>query len=300
VTRLRPTKLRDEKSSSGIHRVGAAPALDGDEGGQHQPAHDDAGDRGCRPALRAGAERQPPRQCREPDRGQQCTGAVERADLAAGQVLDIARAEVERTDGDRHVDEEHRAPADGVDEPAADQRPDRTGRGAGRRPDADRLAAGLAGEAAAEDGQARRHEHRRAHALQHAAAEQPGQRGREGAEQRGGEEEADTAQQQPAVAVAVAGSAAHQEQRAERQQVAADDPRQGDGVIRERAPDRRQTDVDDRAVNERQARCEHRRRQDQPRMGGAGAGGGRRRLGDAAVAGGQGRAHRSCSTASVG
>ena len=96
-------------------------------------------------------------------------------------------------------------------------------------------------------------------------------------------------------AVAIAGDAAQQEQRAERQQVGVDEPADRcprRARRRQIALDRRQADVDDRAVDERQARSEDRRRERSGRVLGL-----RRCLrrgrGEAAVAGpGRGERHR--------
>lgn len=59
------------------------------------------------------------------------------------------------------------------------------------------------------------------------------------------------------MAETIAGRAAEQQQRAQRQQIAADHPRQAGAVGRERLRNRRQADVDDRAIDESQAGREH-------------------------------------------
>ncbi len=81
---------------------------------------------------------------------------------------------------------------------------------------------------------------------------------RDRAQQRRGREQADAEHEDPAPPVAVAERAAEQDQRRERQQVAVEDPLQGARRRVEVAADVGQRDVDDGAVEEREARPQDR------------------------------------------
>ena len=81
---------------------------------------------------------------------------------------------------ERHVEEEHRAPAHVLDQPAADDRADRGGDRAESRPRADRAPALGVVERRADDREAARHEERRADALQRAAGDQHARRSARG------------------------------------------------------------------------------------------------------------------------
>ena len=85
---------------------------------------------------------------------------------------------------DRQVDEEDRAPADRVDQPAAERRADRAGDRARRRPGADRPARAPRPRRRCRGCQAVGHQHRRADALHRARGEQQpaGRRQRAGSE----------------------------------------------------------------------------------------------------------------------
>ena len=104
------------------------------------------------------------------------------------------------------------------------------------------------------------HEQRAGDALQRARRDQQADARRERAQHRGRAEAADAEREHAPLAVEVAERAADQDQRAERQQVAVDDPLLPGEAAAEPALDRRQRDVDDGAVEQRDARAEDRRR----------------------------------------
>ncbi len=121
---------------------------------------------------------------------------------------------------------------------------------ADRRPGADRAAARLAGEGAAQDGQAVGHQQRRAQPLQAATGQQPAEARRDGADDRRQGEQDQPCQEHASSAEMVTEPAAQQDQRAQRQQVGVDRPGQFRWAGAEIARQRRQGDVDDRAVDE--------------------------------------------------
>jgi hypothetical protein len=164
---------------------------------------------------------------------------------------DEARDEEQRDERDRKVDEEDRLPAHVLGEHAAEQHAD--GRpGAGDSPkDAERLVPFRAllerHQGDREDG---RREDRTRCALREARRdEHAGARGQPRPERRG-EEQRETDHEHPAPAEQVAGTAAEEQEAAERQRVARDDPLE---VLRREAKvllDRRQGDVHDRDVED--------------------------------------------------
>ena len=178
------------------------------------------------------------------------------------------------------------APADRVDQPAARERADRAGDGAGRRPGADGAAARFAVEGGAEQGEAGGHEERGADALGDARSEQHREARCQRTAERCQREHQHAGEQGALAAPTVAGDAAEQDQRAERQQVGVDEPGDRGAARAEIVLDRRQADVDDGAVDEGQARAEDGRRQRAGRMGrGATTGGALPRRDDAVIAG---------------
>ena len=191
---------------------------------------------------------------------------VERRRIAAAALVDVAPRQPGRRDGDRQVDEEDRAPSDRVDEPAAGERADRTRDGARRRPRADGPAARFAVERRADQRQAGRHQECGADPLGDTGGEQQLEARRQRAAERCQREDEHAGEEGASPAPAVAGDAAEQHQRAERQQVGVDQPGDRRAVRTEVVLDRRQADVDHRAVDEGEAGAEDRRRQ---RAGGA-------------------------------
>jgi hypothetical protein len=79
-------------------------------------------------------------------------------------------------------------------------------------------------------------------------------------------EQAHTSDQQAAAAEAVARSASQKKQRAQWEKVGVDNPLKASRVRLKACADRRQPNVDDRAVDERQARRQDGRRDHQPGM----------------------------------
>jgi hypothetical protein len=210
------------------------------------------------PALGAGAQRQPPDQRAERDRGQCRAGKVERRGVGVAQGRHDAPGEPDRARGERQVDEEDRAPESYVHEPAADDGAHRPGSGPRRGPDADRAPLGGARESLAQDGEARGHKKRRAHALKQAPEKEQAKVGREGAGQRGQPEQRRASDQRALPPPPVARRAAHKQERAERQEVGVDDPLQASGARAEAFADGGQAHVDHRAVDEGQRRGEDR------------------------------------------
>ena len=91
----------------------------------------------------------------------------------------ISRPAMQREDHDRDVDEEHRAPPEVGQQPAADDRADPDPQAGHAGPDADRATALLGGEHVREDRQRRGHDQRAADAHQGAGEDQGGGRARE-------------------------------------------------------------------------------------------------------------------------
>ena len=156
--------------------------------------------------------------------------------------------------GERKVQKEHRAPADVFDQPAAR---DRTNRGSDRaeaRPRADRPAPFGIVECGADDRQAARHQEGGADALQRAAGDQhPGDVASAAEDGGGGKED------MPARKTRLRPNWSPMEppiriKSAEHQRIRFDDPLDvGNGRVKV-GLERRQRDVDDRAVEKRHAR----------------------------------------------
>ena len=162
----------------------------------------------------------------------------------------------ERRRGEGDVDEEHEPPRHGVDEPAAEERADRGGRAGQAGPRADRGTVIFRAEAGGDEGEAARHEHGPAHALEGSRRDQCADARREAAQDgRGGEPDQPEHEQTPA-AVLVAERAAQQEQRAQGQQVAVQGPLQSREPAAQVVADVGQRHVHDRRVEERDPRAE--------------------------------------------
>ena len=152
----------------------------------------------------------------ETRRREKRAGAIEGRRVVGPALVDLAPGEPRGDGADRQVDEEDRAPADRIDEPAADERAEGAGDRTGGRPRADGAAARFALEGGTEQGQAGRHQQCGADALRGARGEQPGESRCQGAGQRGGDEDAETGKEHALSSVAIAGDAAEQDERAER------------------------------------------------------------------------------------
>ncbi len=179
-----------------------------------------------------------------------------RARLGVVALGHVAHRHPQRDGGERDVDEEHETPGDGVDEPTAQERADRSGDPSQSRPCADRRAVVLGTEAGGDQREAAGNEHRAAHTLEGSRRDQCADARRKAAQHgRDGEpHEPDHEHAPPAVLVAE--RAAQQEQRAQRQQVAVERPLQTRQPAAEIVPDVGQRHVDDRRVEERDARAE--------------------------------------------
>ena len=261
------------------HRPLAEVPLQPHEAGQQDHAEDEgargrsrvAGAGRCRGwhAAMSGQQREADGEQGQAAGGEQRACPVERRGVFAPAFLDASNCEHGGDCGHRQVDEEDRAPARGIDEPAAGQRAERAGDGAGRGPGADGPAARLAAEGRPEQGQAGRHQEGRAQALQHAGREQGREAGGEGAGQRGGRKHRHAGEEGALPAPAVAGDAAEEDEGAERQQVGVDEPGDRSAAGAEVMLDGWQADVDHRAVDEGQARAEDGRGQGPGRVSGA-------------------------------
>jgi hypothetical protein len=169
-------------------------------------------------------------------------------------------------DGDGRVDQEDPPPADVVDDPAAEQGPDR-GRDAPQTgPLADHVAAVRLAERALDHRQAARGQQGRTDSLdQPRHDELPGALG-DPAEHRGHGEPGDPHHEHPPPPEVVTQRPADQDQAGERQQVGVGHPLElGDRGVQVRA-DVAQCDVDHRAVEHRHPRPEHRGREHPPAL----------------------------------
>ncbi len=232
--------------------------LDDDE--RHQG--DDADDRGRRrrlsPPCSMAAYEMPARAIVIERRA----GQVERGANRRPRLGHVPDSDQDRGRRQRDVDQEHQPPAHGVDQPAAEERPDRTGDARQTGPGADRLAPVVGMEGGGDDRQAAGHEQRSADALDRPRRDQqPGGR-RHPAQHRGAGEHDGTGDEHRAMPIAVAEAAAEQQQRRERDEIGVDDPLQAGDRRAEVVADRRQGDVDHCSVEERHARPEHGRRHD--------------------------------------
>ena len=109
----------------------------------------------------------------ERDRGESGARPVERPGRVLVAALgDVGERQPQRDGRERQVDQEGDAPAQRVDQKAAERRPERRGDRGGGGPDADRAAAHLAREGRGDDGEALRHEQRGADALHGARRDQ--------------------------------------------------------------------------------------------------------------------------------
>jgi hypothetical protein len=128
----------------------------------------------------------------------------------------VAQREHRGRDADRHVDEEDPLPAQQVGEDAAEQQAERAAARRDRAPHAERLGAVVAlGKRGGDDRQRGGGDERAAEALQPAGDDEPGVGRREAVQQRGGREDPDAPQEQPAPAEQVAGAPAEQQEAAE-------------------------------------------------------------------------------------
>ncbi len=98
--------------------------------------------------------------------------------------------------------------------------------------------------------------------------QQPDESRRCRASQRSEAERQNPRDQKTTAAETVSRCASQQEEGAQWKKVGVDDPLQADGVGVKASADRRQPDIDDRTVDETQARCQDRRRDDEAGIAG--------------------------------
>jgi hypothetical protein len=154
-----------------------------------------------------------------------------------------------RDERERHVDEEHRLPAEGRHEDAAHHRPQAHPDARERRPDRQRARAFLGREHHRQQRQRRWQHARRARPHEGPRADELAGRPRERREDRGRGERREAAEEHEAASEAVGEAAADEQEARERHEEPVDDPLQladaGPQVIR----DRRKRDVDRRHVH---------------------------------------------------
>ena len=181
------------------------------------------------------------------------------------------------TRDERQVDEEHRAPRHRLDQPAAEEGPDRAGDAAEAGPRTDRGAAVARAERGRDDREAAGHEQRGGDPLDGARGDERDGRRREAADQGRGPERDETDEEELPAAEAVAERAADHEERPEGEQVGVEDPLEPGEVGVEVLGDRGERGVHHAAVEEGDPRPEHRRGDHPTAGGGPGAERARRR-----------------------
>ncbi len=151
--------------------------------------------------------------------------------------------------GDRHIDQEHRAPPEVDQQQAADDRAERDPDAAGARPEADRALpdSGLV-EHIRDDGQRRRHDQRGADAHAGPGGDQHAYRTGERGPGRPGRERSQPGQERPFPADPVGQAARHQQQPGEHDHVRIDDPLQRAGGGVQVSDERGEGDVQDGVV----------------------------------------------------
>jgi hypothetical protein len=201
----------------------------------------------------------------EPERHEQRTEVVDSLRRLLVDALAHARArEHERGEDERHVDREDPAPRDVLDDGAATERADDEGDAGPCRPGADRRAALVTRERRGDQCEARGHEQRARRALERPRCDQQLGARRHRAEQRRGAEQCQSRREDAPPPEDVPERSPDEQQRAEREQVGLDDPLLLDESGVEIVRDRRQRDVDDRAVEEHDPRAEHGGRERDP------------------------------------
>jgi hypothetical protein len=195
------------------------------------------------------------------------TGPVERRLLGVAGGRQQHAAGDEGHDDHRHVDQEHRAPPEVLEQQPGGDRADGGAAAGDAGPHRDRLGALVGGEHVGEDRQGRGHHERSGEAHQGACPDDLGGRPGDGGEEGAGQEEAEAGLERALAAEPVADGAGGEEHPGEHQRVGVDHPLEvggggtevagegGDGRVQ-----RRVADDDDH-----QARAEH--GQDPPPVG---------------------------------
>ncbi len=160
-----------------------------------------------------------------------------------------------RREGD--VDEEDQPPRHRVDQVAAEEGPDGTGDPGEPGPGADGPAAVIGMEGRRDDGEAPRDQERRSPALHDAGGDERTRGGGQPAHHRGRRKRHESPEEDLLPSDEVTEAAAEQQQRREADEVPVEDPLEAARAGAEVVVYRRQRHVDDRAVEERDARSEH-------------------------------------------
>ncbi len=176
--------------------------------------------------------------------------SMEWSALGSRGLGDVAERQHERDRDERQVDEEHRAPRHRLDQPAAEEGPDRAGDAAEPRPRADGGAAIAGAERGGDDREAAGHEQRGGDPLDGACGDERDGRRREAADQGRGPERDETDEEELPASEAVAERAADHEERSESQQVGVEDPLESGEVGVEVLGDRGERGVHHAAVEE--------------------------------------------------
>jgi hypothetical protein len=190
------------------------------------------------------------------DQEREPAGDAERAQVISSALCDLgaragheAQRQRHRDHADRHVDEEDPRPRQRLREHAAEQQADRRAAGGERRPQAQRLALGIAGGEGGVDDRERRGGHEgRPDPLGRTRADQHRGGAREPIDERGGGEERDAGEEQAAAPEQVREASAQEQEAAEGQRVGVDDPLQVGRAEPQAVLDRGQRDVHDGRV----------------------------------------------------
>ena len=175
-----------------------------------------------------------------------------------------------RDHDDRHVHQEDRPPPEVLEQEPADERADRHAEPRHAGPDADRPAPlARVGEDVRQDRQRGRHDERGAEALHPSQHDQRAGRADHRAAQRSAAEDHQADHEARLAAEPIAGVAADQQQAGEHDRVGVDDPLQLARRHVELAHQRRQGDVDDRAVDadDQQRQAQHAQHDPPARVG---------------------------------
>ena len=171
------------KNRSGISACGFLQLPPEERHDQDREQHERGDDLDVAPAQRVGLD-QPVRDEEQRRRAQDQTHDVELALLLGPGFADGRHRDEERDDADRHVQEEHRLPAEVLDHVAAERRAERERDARDAGPDAERLRPLVRREGHGDDRQRAGDQQRAADALERAGDDQLGRRGRETARER--------------------------------------------------------------------------------------------------------------------
>ncbi len=186
---------------------------------------------------------------REPEDHEQLADHVDAARVIGARLGHVDRRQQTREQADRHVHEEDEAPADRVDERAAQHRSESDAEAHHRAPDADRLRPlARVVEDVAHDRERDGVEHRAAERLKRARRDQHVEAGRHEAQCRADHEHDQARLEDALAAKAVSHRTAEHQQARERERVRVDDPLQAGERRAQVVVDRRQRHVHDRRV----------------------------------------------------